>query len=480
MIKCLLLVFLLSFSLLCRSQVSPAEGKALHYLITRFSFPDRPGTAAYKLEIAKGNCTSKAEFDKNIVASAIGSKRTIVAEVPEFGQNYTWRVQYASKQNGKSFGELYHFNTLMAPNADINVNRLRIKTEATKFKDAFVFSDKNRVLYNMKGKPVWFLPVIPGVITHDVRDLKMTPQGTITFLTVDMAYEISYEGAVLWKASAAGSMQPGPPHKFHHELTRLGNGHYMVLGMETDLTREQGSNVPPPASNDYGVVIEYDATGKMLWYWNSEPFFRHNYIEKSISIENLASSHMNSFYFDEKGQMLYVSFKNTSQIVKVKYPEGTVLNVYGRFNLPGQFFRQRTDFCEQHACKVSSSGSLYFFNNNMCNLASVPKVMVMEEPASPNDELRELWEYEYPLEGGGQLRKDATSGGNVIELPGGAMFVSMCMPNGNVFIVGKDKQLLWDALLEEFIPGERKWREVSQYRASIIPDRAHLERLILH
>ena len=39
--------------------------------------------------------------------------------------------------------------------------------------------------------------------------------------------------------------------------------------------------------------------------------------------------HENAFFFDEKNKVIYISFKYISTIIKLKYPEGIVLNTYG-------------------------------------------------------------------------------------------------------------------------------------------------------
>ena len=70
-------------------------------------------------------------------------------------------------------------------------------------------------------------------------------------------------------------------------------------------------------------------------------------------------------------------------------------------------------------------------------------------------------------------------GGNVIQLPGRAFFVSNCYPYCNMFIVGEDdKRELWNAQFEKFNSKSKKWEEPSPYRASIIENKSDLEKLI--
>ena len=71
-----------------------------------------------------------------------------------------------------------------------------------------------------------------------------------------------------------------------------------------------------------------------------------------------------------------------------------------------------------------------------------------------------------------------TSGGNVVELPDGSLFASMCVRYGNVLIVGRDKKLVWNAISEKWVPGLKKWTVTGNYRASIITGQKELERLV--
>src|ERR1019366_6218887 len=66
----------------------------------------------------------------------------------------------------------------------------------------------------------------------DVRDMRLTPYGTITFLTPGRIYEVNYSGAILWKGPGNGVSDPYGHGRYHHEFTRLANGHYIVEGEE--------------------------------------------------------------------------------------------------------------------------------------------------------------------------------------------------------------------------------------------------------
>ncbi len=131
----------------------------------------------------------------------------------------------------------------------------------------------------MEGLPVWYLPDIEGINgeEYNPRDIKITQHGTLTFLFENRgAYEINFKGDVLWKAPRKNDVTNDTAENYHHELTRLANGHYMVMGNDyalwsKDAAPGPGSNVIFPDEQtdssadyssfqhvDFGTIVEYD------------------------------------------------------------------------------------------------------------------------------------------------------------------------------------------------------------------------------
>jgi hypothetical protein len=202
---------------------------------------------------------------------------------------------------------------------------------------------------------------------------------------------------------------------------------------------------------------------------------------------SLNDLHDNAFFFDEAQQAVYISFKGVSRIIKVKYPEGTVLNTYGIVYSGSNNLKKQLDiqenryvfFCGQHACRRAADGSLYLFNNG-CDLNAPSKITKLREPFSENDTIQTAWEYiftTYDL--GQQLVPQANiGGGNVMELPDGSIFASMGHQCNKVFIVNRDKETLWSAVSEKWDAAGSTWLVLSSYRSAIVADRKELENLI--
>lgn len=225
----------------------------------------------------------------------------------------------------------------------------------------------------------------------------------------------------------------------------------------------------------FGTVIEYDTNSKVVWSWLSSDYFMQRELKRKKNITAILDSHENAFFFDEQKKNVYVSFKNYNEVLKINYADRQVSNAYGK---TGDKDTSCPLFSHQHSCKISKKGFLYLFNNNMCNPGTTPSALVLEETAG--GALKVIWEYAHPYEGDFTRQRllEGASGGNVIELPGDDMFVSMCNPYSNVFIVSHNKEILWDAQLEKFNVLEKKWDKLLSYRYSIILNRKELEHLV--
>jgi hypothetical protein len=515
--RLIFVLFLLPMQL--KAQMWPFEGRELHYRIIGFTLPMAQNATTFKVEIADGTYYDEAAFEKNIIKSAKATTNKVVAEVPYFGHSYTWRATYKLPSEPKDVkSSFYHFKTGITPELDSNFMRVRVINPAMKHKDAYVFIDGTKALYDMNGKMVWYHPIESDKPSgkNGIRDLRPTPQGTITFLQDEAALEINYNGDTLYMPSNTGEVSGDTSERYHHEFVRLANGHYMVLGTEFAQWNEHKTTIPPTPNDpdtskkygktSFGTLIEYNEKGKVVWSWKSSEYFKKSDViyyqpdHKSKTVD----VHENAFFFNEKDKTIYISFKNISRIVKIKYPEGTVLASYGETFQPGITPRGNGLFCDQHACRHSQEGYLYLYNNNACNDSTErPKVIMMKEPATGNT-LTKVWEYECDISGvninpelkkakakQAQLEREklkaplplgnllrATSGGNVIELPDQSMFVCMNTQFGKIFIVNRDKKILWSVVPEKFNAAQKTWYIMpQQYRASYV-SRQGLEQLI--
>lgn len=482
------------------SQVFPVENDTLNFRIIGFSFPGIKVKKDTKLEVAAGTYSDDPSFRKNVVKSIPCKQSKVICEVPSFGSAYTWRVS-----DGSGKGAFYHFYVGSLFFTDTSKIKLRVTKKAEKYEDAYVFIDGSHALYDMAGNPVWYLPELGGIIRENsqLRDLKISNKGTITFVVDGKAIEIDYHGKILWEGPNGRKKTGDTLEGYHHELTRLSNGHYMVLAFEPlvkpkaiprDGNRQKADSMRARNRMNrkprYGEVEEYDESGKLVWIWRAADHFANTSLDFYRKANGMPEYdvHMNSFFFDEKNNAIYVGFRNISQILKVSYPSGKVVATYGRIEHATDSMENHF-FCGQHSIKISEKGHLYIYNNG-CGTMSAPSVVMLQEPQSEKDTLKMVWEYPCPVEPrhtepisdnptiAAMRRYNFTSGGNVDELPDNSLFVSTNVPFGSLFIVSPEKQLLWSSEVKRWHADINSWLPVMLYRASIIPERKKLEQLI--
>ena len=181
-----ILPFLLAALFLCMcsnaQQLLPKEGSTLNYRIIGFTMPMEKGATDCKLQIAYGNFTTDDQFSKNIGNSVDSKTNRIIAEVPLFGKDYTWRFVFTGPKTKVVNSELYHFHVGTCPEVDSTYTRLRIVKPAQKYQNDYVFVDANKTLNDMQGNPVWYLPPIEGNFSFTCRDFYITPQNTLSFM----------------------------------------------------------------------------------------------------------------------------------------------------------------------------------------------------------------------------------------------------------------------------------------------------------
>ncbi|WP_276132302.1 aryl-sulfate sulfotransferase [Polluticoccus soli] len=499
--RIILLIFLLLLhSLGVYAQVTPGENDTVNYKLVGFSVPADTKADRYLFEFAKGSFTEERAFAKNIAIKKNSSANKTIQLLPAFGETYTWRVSYFKKGLLLKHTELYHFRTGYIPFIDTTKCRVSVIKNTMPDKHLLIFYDNTRTLRDMKGDPVWYIPNIPGITDSSttVRDLKLTPQGTITFLTASNGYEINYNGKILWSCPNDGQVSRDTSEFYHHEFTRLANGHYMIAGNEyvereiPNLTDTARYKISPQITQkdgkyfqraEFGTLIEYDAAKHAVWSWrSSEHLSENDFSRKNPARRTNYSSHMNSFYFDTNRDFIYVSFRNINSILKISYPQGDVIANYGSSSAAGEKKQGNGFFYGQHNVTKDSDGNLLLYNNNIApNMRgySNSSIELLKEPADLDnaDTLKKIWEFSCQIDT--LALPYSTSGGSVNELADGHFLTSMGSVN-RVFIVNKRKEIIWDALCQfrDLTTEKREWNPQPGYRVSAIDSDEKLTNLI--
>lgn len=481
------LLFSLS-SIRVHAQFLPKDGDTLNYRLIGFAFPSMEKATEYQIEVSEYSFQPNGEQVVNKIFEKRYGTNRVIETVPEFGKSYKWRVLYKKKNKTINTTPYYYFSTAKNPFSSPAITRLNIIDAATEHKDLLVFFDNTRTLYNIKGEPLWFLPPIEGVTNdniNSIRDIKLTPFGTITFVTYSNVFEIDYDGNVLWTGPNDGKVSGDTSEYYHHEFTRLANGHYMAIGSKLEMhkvpsgiseqeyrgrqvQRQSGARLTKISC---GTLIEYDEAGKVTWSWNScDHMTDADFFTPIAGGRIRPSTHMNAFFMDTVHNVFYTSYRDIDRVIKAEYPSGRVLQHYGEDYTKDGRIKGDGMFYAQHSCRISAKGNLYLFNNNHLirerptdsNQNRISTIAVFKEPQSSSGQLEKIWEFGCDIDT--HAKAFSPGGGSVYELENGDFLVCMGASNRN-FIVSRDKKVLWN-LTVELNQQNEMWVPCAGYRVS--------------
>lgn len=474
-------------------RILPANNALLNYRLAGFSVPANVLAKQYLFEIAQDSLITDADFEAKVIIKETTAKHRTVQLLPSFGKQYTWRstlLDAKGKVLAKS--KLYHFKTSYAKTIDTAVYRMRIIKEAQDHKDMYVLLDFSLVMYDMNGEPVWYLPDIPVISDKErqMRDLKPTKDGTFTALNGFGAYEFDYNGRVLWSKSSDIVVGNDSNLRFHHEFTKMSNGHYIVAGNQNlwrkipgDRTQYTLENDPltelKPDGNYYkkiisGNLVELDKNGNIVWYWKSSQHFGNNdyFRKRRNSMPFHSNLHMNAFAIDEANKSIYISFRDINRVIKIKYPSGEIVKSYGEIRNDSLAIFGTSPFFGQHNCRVNDKNQLYLFDNNTKGLGAATEgglrktesfLSVYNQPDTGNN-LELVWQFSCNIDT--NALPGSGAGGSVIQLEDGCMLSSMGAAS-RVFIVTPDKQIIWN-VMPEVSDDSKRWSPLGEYRASYL------------
>jgi hypothetical protein len=443
-----------------------------------FEVLQEPTASSYTFYVAEDNITDESTLRKKAFVHSTVHQNSCIVLLPAFGTAYSWLVSYTDK-NGKETGStaLYHFSTGKVQYTDADLNGLLVINAAKHHKDLYLLVDGVLVIYDIEGNPIWYMPDVPQIEKRDmtIRDFKPTPNGTFTFMTSKGAYEVDYDGKIVWQAPNDGKVSRGTTETYHHEFTKMVNGHYMVAGAEalvkripdawekyfadSDTTVQKGGDGNNYKQITSGTLIEYDASGKVVWSWKaSEHFAEADFFwpKNTLNKPYDGNTYMNAFELDLAHKVIYVSFKNINRIIKIAYPGGEILNSFGEKS--GDMYHN-SPFYGQHSCRINPrTGELYVYNNNHSDFEAISKgqidaegyvishVVKYQQPIDKSTALKSNWDLGCKLVLDKTAEQVTIRGGSIAILDDDCILVNMGTMN-HMMIISKNKELIWDAAL---------------------------------
>jgi hypothetical protein len=467
-IKFSIIIFLVlsAFSWQVSAEIRPANNARLNYNQVMFECDEVTGADLYVITIFLVD--RKTSNPREPVIIKRNSLACMVSGL-QFGKTYHWYYEaYQGEKKLSRSSDLYFF---IEPSYLVDPKLFQSTiTSATpgKYNDDIIFLDYRGIAIDRKGQPVWYYPVPSSNFDKDplLRNLRMTKDGTITCLDDSSCYEYSVEGKLLWKAPVDGKISGDTKEHYHHDFKKLDDGTYLTAGWKY----EYEPNFYNPSLRcqvRYNTLIQYDANGKIVWWWNEKDHVSKETIFGVYQATDtiISGTHMNAFDYDAKEDAIVMGCRHNSSIVKIDKKTGKVIYQAGVYDNRKKSLGFEPLFLHQHGMAIMPGHQLLIYDNNASDVPAkgitYPRILIIREP-SDNLPAYKAWEYEcrsdrFPK---GILGK----GGYAIPLPNGNILA--CMGGANfAFEVTPQKEIVWQSFFEKYDSSNHRWTDFVNYRA---------------
>jgi hypothetical protein len=256
------------------------------------------------------------------------------------------------------------------------------------------------VATDLLGNVVWYYDRVPIAIQDGSLLTRPLAGGTMLVILSEfnkdqVLREIDLAGNPVRETRAANvseqlvAMGQDPIGSFHHEATRLPNGHTLVLAsVERILADVQG---PGPQNVVGDMIVDLDQNLQVVWAWNS---FEHLDTSRAAILGQVCQSagpgcpplflgqtaldwtHSNSIGYSLVDGNIVVSVRHQDWVIKIDYGNGSGSgNVIWRLGKDGDFVLNSDDpwpwFSHQHDAEYDGLALTVFDNGNTRRAESV-------------------------------------------------------------------------------------------------------------
>lgn len=466
-------LFLTGFLLLyffSGAQINPENNARLNFTQILFETKAVPNAEYYRFKIYSDTLNSP-------IIDTVCTGNALILNQFVFGTTYYWTVSEGSRKQS-------NFSRFSIVQSEL-INTEKYRFNATKNSgnnlDDLILIDYNRIAITRTGVPVWFLPDIKGKVNdfERIRDLRITDEGTFTFLNSKSAIECTIDGKILWEAPQLATKENADSVGFyHHCFKKLKNGNYMVLGnkyaykevtaaLKNKLANHQVTKLINGVLHvkvEYGTILEFDQAGNLCWNWDSADYTDDDELFSHSNADTIQffGPHMNSFDINEEKGLISAGFRDISKIIII---EKTTKKVIYSFGNASRFknINKPADFIYQHDSRFLKDGRIIIFNNNAIfeDSNTVSSVMILD----PKSKFNPAFEFKCKSDSLSDGR--SLKGGSIYETGNGNFIVSMGHLN-RLFEITPSKKIVWDGFYEK----KNKygvWEAYPQYRICPAP-----------
>ncbi|MGC2404288.1 MAG: aryl-sulfate sulfotransferase [Acidobacteriaceae bacterium] len=199
---------------------------------------------------------------------------------------------------------------------------------------------------DLAGNVLWTYAT-PGVITNYIQGVKLLPNGDFLMaigpnssdpltgiptgtideirevnLAGDTVREISIDDLNILLATATCAECNVNLLSFHHDVTPLPNGHWLVLGNTTRIlstTSQPSLNSGPPTTVLGDVVVDLDENLRPVWAWNAFNHLNPNHHPYMFP----DWTHANAILYSPDDGNFMISMRHENFVYKIAYNNGT-------------------------------------------------------------------------------------------------------------------------------------------------------------
>jgi hypothetical protein len=427
------------FSLVNAYAQSPANRAVIKHTQVMYEFNAVPSAMQYRIRVFK------MPAQKKVLEEIVSHPVHLAKNLLEFGGKYEWEV-VGLTQSGEAVGKAqkYSFSIQNVPEASPNKFEAIVQVnQEDKFVDGLIIPD-NGYIVNRKGGVVYY---IDSTITYP-RATQLTPQSTLIYLDSVVVVERSLQGKILWKSPNINNDSLKIIF-YHHDAVKTLKGTYLCIA------KVQYKHINQQVS--YSSLFEFDRNNNIVWYWSERYFYPND-------SNRFKASHLNSMFYDEKEEKIYLSNRDLHSLTKIDKLTGEIEYSYG-YNVNDEvIYFINPIFKMQHRIRKLQNGNFLVFNNDSGESADFAHTKVLEitDPEIGGGESEVVWEYPFQFEN--QIENFVPRMGGAFEMPNNNVLVAGGVFD-KVFEVNRDGEMVWLARFVRYAPDGHQTAPAC-YRAS--------------
>ena len=278
------------------------------------------------------------------------------------------------------------------------------------------------------GEVVWYYRLEGDVSRFNDRDVTMMPDGNLLATMQNGFAVISVGGQTLLDVDARDLDY----ERFHHDVTPMPDGGFMVLSEETKMLDVDWDTSPDPVAVTGDLIVEIGIDGEVVWEWSAFDHVDNNRFPTMLSRQAGEGqpfdwTHSNSVTYLEDDDSILVSMRHQHWVVKIDHGSGDIV---WRLGDGGDFSLANEDagdgnlwFYAQHAPEIQEDGSILIYDNGNDRPDTIPPELFSRAVTYRFDKdanrAEQLWSYQTDYFTNFLGDADRLGNGNVLICAGG-------------------------------------------------------------